>query len=172
MRRLLTVAVLAVLAGCSTPTPYQPLTDGFGYSDQLLEQNRFRVTFSGNSDTPRSTVENYLLYRAAEVTVKSGFDYFVIADRETEPTRTYISSFDGYPGFGYYRYSPGWYGYDGLGMGMGMGMATTTAITSYQAYADIVMFSGNKPATNVHAFNAREVMNALGPSIVRPQPGG
>ncbi len=170
MRRFLMVGMVAALvAGCASPTPYQPMTDGFGYSDQLLESNRFRVTFSGNSDTSRSTVENYLLYRAAEVTVKSGFSYFIIADRETEPSRTYISSFDGYPGFGYYRYSPGWYGY-GYG-GMGMGMATTTAITSYQAYADIVMFSGDKPATNVHAFNARDVMNTLGPGIMRPQPG-
>lgn len=167
MRRLLMVAVLAVLAGCSTPTPYQPQVDGYGYSDQLLEQNRFRVTFAGNSQTSRGTVENYLLYRAAEVTVKSGFDYFIIADRETEPTRTYISSFDGYPGFGYYRYSPGWYGYGGAGMGM----STTTAVTSYQAYADIVMFSGAKPAANVHAFNARDVMTTLGPNILRPQPG-
>lgn len=168
MRRLLMVAVLAALAGCSTATPYQPLMDGYGYSDQALEPNRYRVTFSGNSQTARSTVENYLLYRAAEVTVQNRNDYFIIADRETEPTRTYISSFDGYPGFGYYRYSPGFYGYGG---GMGMGMATTTAITSYQAYADIVMFSGNKPAANVHAFNARDVMATLGPSIVRPQPG-
>ncbi len=168
MRRLLMVAVLAVLAGCTTATPYQALKDGYGYSDQLLESNRFRVTFAGNSQTSRNTVENYLLYRAAEVTVKSGFDYFIIADRETEPTRTYISSFDGYPGFGYYRYSPGWYGYGG---GMAMGGATTTTITSYQAYADIVMFSGAKPSTNVHAFNARDVMATLGPNIVRPQPG-
>lgn len=165
MRRLLMVALLTALAACTTPTPYQPLLDGYGYSDQLLEPNRFRVTFAGNSQTARGTVENYLLYRAAEVTVKSGFDYFVIADRETEPTRTYISSFDGYPGFGYYRYSPGWYGYGG------MGMSTTATITSYQAYADIVMFSGTKPVANVHAFNARDVMAALGPNIIRPQPG-
>jgi len=167
MRRFLMVAMLAVLAGCTTPTPYQPLVDGYGYSDQLLEPNRFRVTFAGNSQTTRNTVENYLLYRAAEVTVKSGFDYFVIADRETEPSRTYISSFDGYPGFGFYRYSPGWYGYGG----MAMGTSTTTAITSYQAYADIVMFSGPKPVANVNAFNARDVMATLGPNIVRPQPG-
>lgn len=167
MRRFVIVGLLVALAGCTTPTPYQPLTDGYGYSDQLLEPNRFRVTFAGNSQTPRSTVENYLLYRAAEVTVKSGFDYFVIADRETEPSRTYVSSFDGYPGFGFYRYSPGWYGYGG----MGMGTSTTTAITSYQAYADIVMFSGAKPVANVNAFNARDVMATLGPNVLRPQPG-
>ena len=60
-----------LLAGCMTPTPYAPRTEGqrTGYTDRALTQTRYRVTFTGNSITPRDTVENYLLLRAAEVTL-------------------------------------------------------------------------------------------------------
>ncbi len=48
----------------------------FGYSEERLDQNKFRVTFRGNSLTPRETVEDYLLYRAAELTLQNGFTHF------------------------------------------------------------------------------------------------
>ena len=61
------------LAGCETATPYQPLNtanrDAGGYSDHQIEANRFQVSFSGNSVTSRETVERYLLYRSAELTL-------------------------------------------------------------------------------------------------------
>ena len=65
---------LLVLAGCATPAPYAPMTPGqaTGYTDRQLSDNRWRVTFTGNSVTPRETVENSLLQRAAEVTLASG----------------------------------------------------------------------------------------------------
>ena len=34
------------------------ILDGFGYREQQLESNRYRVTFSCNSVTPRDTVQN------------------------------------------------------------------------------------------------------------------
>ena len=57
------------------------------------------VTFAGNSVTDRDTVERYLLFRAAELTVQNGGDYFVFADREVDKkTRTYTTP--GIGGFG------------------------------------------------------------------------
>ena len=43
-----------------------------------LSDNRWRVTFTGNSVTPRETVENYLLLRAAEVTLAAGHQPFPV----------------------------------------------------------------------------------------------
>src|SRR3546814_2720956 len=75
--RLAPLAALMLFA-CATPTPYQPLgTRGTGasgcYASQQIEQNRFRVSFSGNQLTSRERVENYLLFRAAELTVQNGY---------------------------------------------------------------------------------------------------
>ena len=73
-----------LLAGCaSAPTPYQAAQGGFGYSEQQIEENRYRVSFAGNSATTRQTVEDYLLYRAAELTVQTGHDWFQVVDRNT-----------------------------------------------------------------------------------------
>ena len=69
------------LIGCGEPTSYRPAADGYGYSEQQIETNRYRVTFAGNELTEPHTVQNYLLYRAAEITLDRGYDYFTVVDR-------------------------------------------------------------------------------------------
>jgi len=163
-------AIGVALATCTTPTPYQPVTDRYGYSEQVIETGRYKVSFSGNSLTDRETVENYLLFRAAELTVQSGNDYFVVADRDTEERTTYRATPIGFPrshfyySF-YYHYYPF---YDPWGYGAGYDY-TTRAITRYTATADIMTYKGEKPTTEASAYNAREVMTNLGPAIVRPE---
>ena len=64
-----------------------------GFSDVRLETDRFRVTFAGNSLTSRETVERYLLYRAAELTVAQGADWFSVVERQTDrKARTYVDA--------------------------------------------------------------------------------
>jgi len=95
LRFLTLTASALVLTACATATPYQPASapgafDGF--SQTMIESDRARVTFGGNSITDRETVENYLLYRAAEVAVERGFDYFTLVERDTEEkTRVRVS---------------------------------------------------------------------------------
>ncbi len=150
------------LAACATATPYQPIHDGQGYAEQRIESNRYKVRFSGNSLTPRQTVENYLLYRSAEVTLQNGFDYFVLADSNTESETRYSQTFSG--GFGSYFWRP----YYGSGIGLSSGTAIPR--TEYEAQANILVFKGAKPATDVKAFDAREVKSNLEATITRPQP--
>lgn len=147
-----------LLAGCATATPYQPRTNGFGYADQKLESNRYRVSFSGNSSTPRETVENYLLYRAAELTLQSGHDYFVVVDSSTEIDTRYRQTFSGYTGFGHYYWYPT----------VAVGTSDSYPVTSYEATANILVYSGQKPVDNVKAFDAREVRANLQPLVKLP----
>ena len=182
--KLKTAALIAAvglaggLAACETATPYQPLgataTTG-GYSDQRLDADHYRVTFAGNSVTSRSTVENYLLYRAADVTVKNGFDWFETVDHHTDKQQsTYNDSFGdyGYGGFDpYWNVWGGGYGDDGFGF---MGgpywdpSFDTETIQRFRATADIIMGHGPKPASP-QAFDAHEVLANLGPHIVVPK---
>ena len=76
MKRLFLAAAATaavVLGGCATATPYQPLQPGWtasgGFSERQIEPNRWQVSFSGNSLTSRQTVETYLLFRSAELTL-------------------------------------------------------------------------------------------------------
>ena len=81
------MALAAGLAACTTATPYQPNIPGQatsgGYSEIRVEPDRWRVSFQGNTLTSRETVEAYLLFRSAELTVQQGYDWFEMVDRHT-----------------------------------------------------------------------------------------
>ena len=105
--RVLALSVsAAVLAACATATPYQPASAAGafdGFSQTMIENDRARVSFGGNSLTNRETVENYLLYRAAEIAVERGFENFTLQQRDTEQkTRVSVSPGFGASGFGVY----------------------------------------------------------------------
>ena len=188
------VAALAastlLVAGCATETTYRPATgQGFartGYSDRQIEPNRFLVSFSGNSVTSRDTVERYLFFRSAELTLQNGYDYFVMADRDTDlRSRTYTTPGLGYGGFGGY-WGPSWnfygrgYGWRRFGGGLGYGGFggfggfgndfDVRTIDKFEATAEIVMRKGAIPTNNLRAFDARKVVDTIGPSVVLPKP--
>jgi hypothetical protein len=159
---VLGLALLGLLGGCGQPTPYRPAADGYGYSEQQIEENRYRVTFAGNDLTSAEAVQNYLLYRAAEVTLDHGYDYFTMADRDLDRSTTYWGSGPTtYLGTGFGRRSGGF---------IGLGTSTARPIDSYTAHADIVMFEGEKPEGDVNAYDARDVLRRLDATIA-PAPG-
>lgn len=160
----------AGLAGCETATPYQPLrTSGDsagGFSDQRLDADHYRVTFQGNTETSRERVETYMLYRAAELTVNAGADWFETTDRHTDRDKTTYWD-DWGPGYGFWR--PSWrywgpYGWGGWG---GWSGGVTTTVQKFQASVEITMGHGPKP--DARALDAREVMTNLSPKIERPK---
>ncbi|WP_176244921.1 CC0125/CC1285 family lipoprotein [Oceanibacterium hippocampi] len=164
--------LLLLLAACGHPTAYQPEADGYGYGEQQIAEDRFRVSFSGNSLTDRVTVENYLLYRAAEVTLNSGNEYFVIVTKETEKETREYNTFGGYPRFGYYGYGccPS---RSGIGVGFSTGFpygGSTQRTSKYTVYADIRVIPGPIPPSDENALRAIDVIGRLGNSIVREYP--
>lgn len=186
-----------LVAGCATETTYRPATgQGFyrqGYSERRIEPNRFLVTFSGNSSTPRDTVERYLFFRSAELTLQQGYDYFVMADRDTDrQTRTYATpGFGGpwgYGGFGGGYWGPSWRyygrGFGGFGYNRGFGGFGWSpwygggfggfndfdiqTVDRFEATAEIVMRKGPIPRDNLRAFDAHRVVETVGPTVVLP----
>jgi hypothetical protein len=168
-----TALALCVLmaAACQTPTPYGPATspNGDGYTTQQIESNRFRVSFKGNSLTTRQTVDTYMLYRAAEVTLQNGDDYFMVVNKDVDKNTAYENYGDdlawGWGGGWGWRHGWGW-----GGPGFGTGYDYTRPIPAYDAIADIVTYKGKKPPNNPYAYDARDVMNAIGPTVVRIAP--
>lgn len=122
-RMIFTAALAVMLAACATSTPYVAATgdNGYGFSEQRIEENRYRIMFRGNSSTTRETVENFLLYRAAELTLINDFDYFVVVEGDTEARTSYSTTGDpffGGPAF-FGRYGYGGRGFGGRGFGRG-----------------------------------------------------
>lgn len=184
----LALACLAVvLTNCSQATPYQPESASSavhgGYSQERLGPDMFRVRFHGNSFTSRETVEAYLLYRAAELTIEQGGSWFAILDRETEHTVTREIRRDPFyrPWYGtaygywlpYWSYRPrgrGWlywdpwhadpFWADGL---------DAREIEAFEASADIRIGHGAVPAWDQRAYDARRVLADIGPRVERPK---
>ena len=159
-----------VLAGCAQPTPYVPRQQGqsTGYTDRELVPGRWRVTFTGNSVTPREQVEDFLLLRAAEVTLANGGTHFIFNNRDTRAqTRIFADPLGprgfGYGGYGggfwggYWGFRPRW-GYDPFGPPM---MISST--TRYQAFAEIVILKPGQEAQEARAVDARAVAANLRP---------
>lgn len=176
------LAALALLTACATATPYQPIgargASG-GYSEQQIESNRFRVSFAGNEFTSRARVEDYLLFRAAELTLQAGYDGFTIVDRDTErdvDTRVMPGPMGyGYGPYGWWRPSWRYYGRFGwrswdpwLGRPFWADTINVDTVERYEATAEIVMFRGQR-RDDPRSFDAREVIENLRPRIELPR---
>ena len=156
-----------MLAGCAVgPAPYQAKTGdtASGYTDQQLAQNRYRVTYTGTSATPRATVENYLLFRAAQVTQAAGFAAFAFADRDTKAHTTYFTDDFGWFGFPHRRFGWYWSGWPDDDQ------IESRPVTRYEAYAEIVMLTADQAKADPHSLNAQDVLNHLGPQVLPPPP--
>jgi hypothetical protein len=176
------------LSACISPTPYQPNRPGSptsgGYSETRIEPNRWEVSFSGNSMTSRERVEGYLLFRAAELTLQNGDDWFSIVDRHTDRNaRTYVQPDPFYnpwygPGFGYWRPSWrfrergfGWRTWDPyFGAPFFADEVNVQTIQNFVATAEITTHKGAKPANDPRAFDAHAVVENLKSKIQYPTP--
>lgn len=87
----LTLSIIFLISGCATK--YQ--TTGFtgGYSETRLDDNIFNVSFRGNGFTSRERTSDFNLLRSAELSLKNGFNYFIIISSKKHTNySTYTSS--------------------------------------------------------------------------------
>lgn len=79
-----TVCVLGLAACASTPgyvAADDP--DDFGHYSTHLDDNRYRIVYNGGRSTGLNATRDYALMRAAELTLRDGYDWFEVIDRET-----------------------------------------------------------------------------------------
>ena len=157
---LATMLAASVLAGCATSTApdYRPRLGGtVGYTDWQLSPNRSRVSFSGSTASTRDDVERYLLRRAAEVTLASGYTHFVLNDRDTEREANFYDTYPYGPYAYYYPYRSGYWGHPYWSGGW-------QSIT-YSAYADIMMFAPEEARRFPNAIEALPLLQRLIPPV-------
>ncbi|MFT5032480.1 MAG: hypothetical protein ACI89D_001100 [Bermanella sp.] len=175
MRTWLTGMILlstALLVACATETPYKPADSRgeAGYTETSLGDNRYRITFVGNSSTHSETVQDYALLRAAELTLAKGYDWFETADRN-EDKKVRNTTVDS--GFGptYHQSQTYYRNCDLLGncdtvvsgrtfVTPGSGVTTTSSRASY-SYSLEVLMRKNPMDDNVRSYDARRLASAL-----------
>ena len=153
---LIAVSALA-LSACASLAPYGPqqAERGQGFSEQRIESNRFRVTYNGVGAI--GPVADRALFRAAQLTVDQGYDWFEVTQRwiDGRPdsaggVRPSVSVGAGSSRYGGYRAS-------GVGVGLGLDLSgpqpTSTTL-------EIVMGRGPRP-DRPDAYDARGVQDAI-----------
>ncbi len=170
------VMALAMLSACATSTPYAPAGESgrYGYAEQRIDANRYRVSFSGNAVTSREQVESALLLRAAEITLQNGGDWFSTVERSTDRDVRLQATPDLFSRSPYGRYwGPSWR-YHRRGYWSPWNdpfwnrpSFDVREIDRYEATAEIVIGTGRKPAGDDQAFDAREVTRNLGQLALR-----
>lgn len=161
MRHIGFVAALGLmlLAGCASPTPFKMAeTNGRdGYTVQRLEEDRYLISFSGNTSTSRQTVEAYLLYLASQVTLKGGFDYFVIQGRELDKSVEYQNDSLGFGG-----------GFGRRHFLLGGDISTYSRPSNrYDIGGEIVLRKGKKSGDDPRAYDAHDLQEKVAPQVVR-----
>jgi hypothetical protein len=164
---LLIFILFTVLAfvGCASASYYEPAEkeEGYGYREQQLESQRYRVSFQGASYTPRETVEIYLLYRAAEIAAKNNYDYFTLTGQDTEAQVEQPSTgFFGSYGFGGRRSA----------LGLGYHWAPGSHVGTYDKYEAVAYIKLLKEAPSqgsTQVYTTKEVLKNLEPRIKRPK---
>lgn len=79
MLRIVKFITLVALTSCATLYQKEGIFSN-GYSDLRAGQDTFVITFRANEMTPPDKVRKYALKRAAAVTRKNGYRYFVVLD--------------------------------------------------------------------------------------------
>jgi len=159
MRKALLAIVLVSLAACATP--YGKYGALGGYTDSRIDENTFTISVDTNGFTSQQTTSMHAMYRAAELTVENGFDFFVIANTAndsksmamTMPTSSTSTTTVSRYGSGAMARTTTNYG-----------PVTTMPVAFPNSTLVIKSFKGTKPDQG-DAYDAREVMTYLGPQI-------
>ncbi len=171
-RALILGSLLALAACAAPPTPYQPAVSeaSYGYSSAPIDPTTWRISFKGNAATERTRVEDYVLYRSAELALEQGARGFVVLMDDIEKDVAYYGTGYPYNGYGYvfYRgFSNGRRnGYRSRGFYDG---GPSHAVNRYTGLITIRLYRREAPEGIGPAFDARELVSTLGPRITRPE---
>ncbi len=163
--RVAVLLLTLLLAACAAPQPslYAPKASRDGYAEEMLGKGLYRVSFQGNRVTSKERVQEYCLFRAAELTLELGAEKFAVHDKQTERytkvTRESYAGwgdpyyYDRYHRYRYYRpYPPPTY---------------ERERTTYQAAITIEPFTGIAPG-GFQVYDARATVQQFAPRIERP----
>ncbi|WP_137166668.1 CC0125/CC1285 family lipoprotein [Salinimonas lutimaris] len=85
------VAASVSLSACVSQSPTQPTlyraaqtSDAYGYSSMELSDSEYRVMFKATEATPADKVQEYSLYRAAEIARQKGYEWVSLVKTDVQ----------------------------------------------------------------------------------------
>jgi len=158
------VGVCLLIAGCTQPTFYRPASNGFGYAEKQIADDRYQVVFAGNHNTRRETAHQFVLFRAAELAHQQGYDYVAVNgqsqrierfgdlfDRPTQRVDLGLEEDGGRSGFGSSNDED----------------RIRSSVERYQAILDVSFYNDEEsiPEEAREIYTTEQVLEEVGPSI-------
>jgi hypothetical protein len=78
----LVISLVLFVQGCAGQTTYHPMSQGTGYEVQRFDGYRYEVSYTATAITRRSRLEQFLMYRAAQLTLDEGMSRFEVVERD------------------------------------------------------------------------------------------
>lgn len=160
MTRLALLSVAAAtlaLGACASLAPYGPQLgpNGQGFSEQRIENDRFRVTYRGvGAPEP---VADRALFRASELTLDNGYDWFEVTQRYVDGRPDSAGGLR--PSLSIGGGSSRWGGYRSSGVGVGVGIDLSGPQPT-STVLEIRLGRGERP-DSPYAYDARDVQRSL-----------
>lgn len=89
---LISIITISLLAACASQSDYHAADGrGYGYTEQQLSSDQYRVSFRSRGDDTGLAMD-YAMLRASELTMEQGYDWFDIASRDTLVDRERVNS--------------------------------------------------------------------------------
>ena len=157
MKTLSPILALVFMTACATTVPYGPAdkAGAKGYSEQAIENNRFRISYRDNSiESARSNA----LRRAGEITHQNGGDWFRVVSAFNDDFDTRGSGGTSVSVGG----STGWRGRSSVGVGVGISLPLGGGKSGPVTHVlEVITGSGDMP-DDADTYDARSVLSNLG----------
>ncbi len=156
-RLVLTVATAAILSGCQTQ--YQEMGATGGVTAAPITNDTYRISSRGNGFTDPTTIQDYSLLKAAEVTLAAGGTHFLVVTANDATNRS-VGSTAGtfqtnvYGNTAYTTYNPG---------------VTYDIVKPGQDLIVQVLKLPSGAASPPGSFDAQQVYNNISPRVIRPK---
>ncbi|MEZ7955652.1 MAG: hypothetical protein QMC23_03475 [Rubritalea sp.] len=99
-QKITTLLAAFIFTSCATSydTKKSFWTGNTGFSETQLGSNVWQIDFTGNTHTNRDTTKKYTLKKAAQIAIREGYPYFIVAEGQTNRDVTGSNYAGGYNG--------------------------------------------------------------------------
>ncbi len=164
LRIILLISIAFTLSACATKyaqVSHSIFSEHTGYYEVPVDTNAWQVTFAGNAATDPNLVDHYALYRAAELAIDNGYDYFVV-DEPDSLTSLLFGSLEKGVNFWPIRDPTNQTFSTITNPSHSRSVYTEVA---YSATKTVRMYKGDTPTDNPLAYNAKSMLAVMGPTI-------
>lgn len=161
MKTVVTICLALALTACGTAYQAKGFTGGF--TETQLQDNVYRVAFSGNGATKPDQAEDMALLRSAELMLEKGYPHFVIIDERSRVDTAVVNT----PGQATTTGTINTYGNTAYLNARTTYTGGSTLVVRKPTTTNTIMGFKEKPVVNGLVYDSKLVYESLAPKYIK-----